>query len=153
MGYKAQNIISAQSIRLIMKEWSRTVIQEKLLLLFKTKTAWDTCQKEKWAVDNKESKENVGGNMVKAQGINIKGKKPTEKGSWNDQPHTHIEQSLFISIFRFISTLMNIFLTPNSSLSYHPPRSISYFLCISIFCIFPCNFHSLEIISIGDTSL
>ena len=69
----------------------------------------------------------------------------------NNQPQMHIEHSLIISIFR--STLMNRFLTLNSSFLYHLPKSIPYFLSISLFCIFSCNFHSLVIIYIGDSSL
>ena len=79
-GYtKAQNISLAQFIRLKMSNEATRQITWKLLLLFKIQTAWDTCLKEKWAVDNKE---NVKGIMGKAQWINKKEKRPIEKWSW-----------------------------------------------------------------------
>ena len=119
-------------------------IQE--LFLFNSNCMRDTCLKEKGAVDRKE---NVGDIMGKAQ--QYKGEGAEEQSILNNQPQIHIEHSLIISIFR--STLMNIFLTSNSSFLYYPQKFIPYFLSISLFCIFPCNFHSLVIIYIGDSSL
>ena len=108
------------------------------LFLFNSNCMRDTCLKEKGAVDRKE---NVGDIMGKAQ--QYKGEGAEGQSILNNQSQIHIEHSLIISIFR--STLMNRFLTLNSSFLYHLPKFIPYFLSISLFCIFPCNFHSLVI--------